>query len=69
MKLICVRESRDFDRIKWYVKDEFRTLILKDPDECMKKINEMSNNSNKGKRKLSGDVSNNENTPNKKKKE
>ena len=69
LKLICVRESRDFDRIKWYVKDEFRTLILKDPDECMKKINEMSNNSNKGKRKLSGDVSNNENTPNKKKKE
>ena len=41
LKLICVRESRDFDRIKWYVKDEYRKLILSNPEECMAKINKM----------------------------
>ena len=36
-----MRESRDFDRIKWYVKDEYRKLILSNPEECMAKINKM----------------------------
>ena len=59
LKLICVRESRDFDRIKWYVKDEFRKLILANPEECMKKINELQGGSVIGnKRKSEGDDNN-----------
>ena len=51
LKLICVRESRDFDRIKWYVKDEYRKLILSNPEECMIKINGMLGATHHGKRK------------------
>ena len=41
VKAYMCRESRDFDRIKWYVKDEYRKLILSNPEECMAKINKM----------------------------
>ena len=43
IKLICVKESRNFDRVKWYVRESWLQKIRTSPIEALQSLKEASN--------------------------